>query len=81
MSTSSTFGRKLGHGIGRAAATTAHGAYVAVSYTGRFGADVIEGTSESYTGHSERLAAQRAAMRSHGSIAMTITPRKARVVA
>ena len=62
MTTSSSFGIKLGRGIGYAAAATVHGASVAVTATGKFGADVVTGTSTGYTDHSERLAAIRAGM-------------------
>ena len=63
MTTSSTsFGIKLGRGLGYAAAATVHGAAVAATATGKFGADVVTGTTTGYTDHSERLAAIRAGM-------------------
>lgn len=63
MTTSSTsFGIKLGRGLGYAAAATVHGAAVAATATGKFGADVVTGTTTGYTDHSARLAAIRAGM-------------------
>ena len=59
---SSSFGIKLGRGLGYAAAATVHGAAVAATATGKFGADVVTGTTTGYTDHSERLAAIRAGM-------------------
>lgn len=59
-STSSSLGLKLGRGLGYAAAATVHGASVAVTATGQFGADVVAGTAAGYTDHSARLAALRA---------------------
>ena len=59
MSASTTFGRSIGAAIGKSAAYAAHGAITAASYTGRFGADVVAGTSEGYSTKAAELAARR----------------------
>lgn len=76
---SSSFGIKLGRGIGYAAAATVHGACVAATATGQFGADVVAGTSAGYADHSARLAAVRAGQppARPASIAMKVAKAKA----
>lgn len=75
MTTSSSFGIKLGRGIGYAAAATVHGAAVAVTATGKFGADVVTGTTVGYSEHSERLAAIRAGMTSMPTLPAAKAPK------
>jgi len=54
-----TIANTLGRAIGATAAYTAHAAAVSIKSTGRFGVDLIDGTTEGYADHSARLAAQR----------------------
>jgi hypothetical protein len=73
-----TIASTIGRTIGATAAYTVHAAAVSVKATGRFGADVVLGTSEGYADHSERLAAQRAAYGVKSTkIAIAVKPRKA----
>lgn len=76
-----TFANAIGRAIGASAAYTAHAAAVGAKSTGRFGADVVIGTTEGYADHSERLAAQRklayAAPGAPKSIAISVAKRKA----
>ncbi len=78
MSTS-TIGRSIGAAIGKGAAYTAHGAIRAAQGTGRFGQDVIAGTTEGYTSKAAELSAAReriASSRSNAPVAITVTKRR-----
>lgn len=57
----STFGASIGKAVGTSAAYALHGAATAVSYTGRFGADIATGAATGYVETNTRLAAQREA--------------------
>jgi hypothetical protein len=54
-------GSMVGKFIGNTAAYAVHGATVAVTATGKFGADVVESTGTQYTVKSSELAARREA--------------------
>lgn len=58
-STTATFGRTIGAAIGKSAAYVGHAACVSASYTGRFGADLVAGTSEGYATKAAELAERR----------------------
>lgn len=78
MSTS-TFGRSIGAAIGKSAAYTAHGAIRAAQSTGRFGQDVLAGTTEGYASKAAELSAAReriAASRDNAPVAITVTKRR-----
>ena len=75
--TSKSFALSLGRGIGYTGAAVVHGAVVATRATGKFGADVVTGTTEGYADHSARLAAVRAGMTAPKSIAIKVTRAKA----
>ena len=72
----SSFGIKLGRGVGYAAAAVAHGAAVTVRATGQFGADVVTGTTEGYTEHSERFAALRLAALNGAPMTTPVVPKR-----
>lgn len=81
MSTS-TIGRSIGAAIGKGAAYTAHGAIRAAQGTGRFGQDVIAGTTEGYASKAAELAAVRAAIAAErGGKAIKVTVTKKRIAA
>ena len=83
MSTS-TIGKTIGAAIGKGAAYTAHGAIRAAQGTGRFGQDVIAGTTEGYTSKASELALARqriAAARGNAPVAITVTPSRKRAAA
>lgn len=77
----SSFGIKLGRGIGYTAAAVAHGAAVTVRATGQFGADVVTGTTDGYVEHSERFAALRLAALQGAPMTTPIVPKRAIKVA
>jgi len=67
-----TVGNKIGRAIGYTAAATVNASVVAAKATGRFGQDVINGTTEGYAEHSARFAAQRELVYGHNTIAVAI---------
>ncbi|MDM0116911.1 hypothetical protein QTI66_32815 [Variovorax sp. J22R133] len=79
MSTS-TIGGKLGVAIGKSAAYAAHGALRCAQGTGRFGQDLIEGTTDGYTAKAAELAKHRAKLLAERQqpVAVTVTRRTAR---
>lgn len=72
-----SIGIKLGRAVGYTGAAIAHGAISATKATGRFGEDVLVGTSAGYSEHSARLAAVRAQIAAErpASIAIVVKPR------
>lgn len=81
-----SIGNTLGRAIGYTAAAAVHGACATASATGRFGQDLMVGTTEAYSEHSERLALARAAVaraRESGIAIETVTvaPRRQRATA
>jgi hypothetical protein len=82
MSTS-TIGRSIGAAIGKGAAYTAHGAIRAAQGTGRFGQDVLAGTTEGYTSKAAELATRRLALAAQrqAPVAITVTSSRKRVAA
>ena len=64
--TNKTFGHSVGRALGYSAAAVVHGAVSTAQYTGRFGADVASGASESYAENAARFAAMRAARIAEG---------------
>ena len=58
--TTSTIGKTIGAAIGKGAAYTAHGAIRAAQGTGRFGQDVLAGTTEGYALKAQELSSRRA---------------------
>lgn len=62
MTTSSkSFGLSIGRALGYTGAAVAHGAIATAKATGRFGEDVLIGTTTGYIEHSARLAGLRLA--------------------
>lgn len=81
--TTSTIGKTIGAAIGKGAAYTAHGAIRAAQGTGRFGQDVMSGTTEGYTTKANELAARRlelAAAR-QAPVAITVSSSRKRATA
>ena len=79
MSTS-TIGRSIGAAIGKGAAYTAHGAIRAAQGTGRFGQDVLAGTTEGYTSKAAAPPPPRertASSRGNAPVAITVPERRA----
>lgn len=60
-SNSKSFGLTIGRALGYTGAAIAHGAITTAKATGRFGEDVLVGTTTGYTEHSARLAGLRLA--------------------
>lgn len=72
-STSTTFGTTIGSAIGKGAAYIGHGAVLSVQATGRFGADVVAGSSAAYTAKAAELKARReAAIAAHRAQAQAV---------
>lgn len=78
-----TVGNKIGRAIGYTAAATVNASIVAAKATGRFGQEVIDGTTEGYAEHSARFAAQRELVygTGTGTIAVAVVKRKAKATA
>lgn len=76
MSTSTTVGIKLGRAIGYTGAAIAHGAISTAKATGRFGEDVLVGTSAGYAEHSARLAAVRAQVTASRPVSIAISVKR-----
>lgn len=70
-------GNTIGRAIGYTAAATVNAAVVTAKATGRFGEDVVLGTTTGYAEHSARFAALRAeiAAQRPASIAITVKRR------
>ncbi len=83
MSASTTFGKTIGAAIGKTAAYTAHAAIRTAQGTGRFGQDVLAGTTEGYTSKASELAERRLALAAQrqAPVAITVTKSKRRVTA
>ncbi|MDP2323509.1 MAG: hypothetical protein Q8N51_05710 [Gammaproteobacteria bacterium] len=76
-----SFGNTIGRAVGYSAAALAHGAAVSVNATGRFGRDVVLGTTEGYVEHSERFATLRLAALNGAPMTSPIVPKRAIKVA
>lgn len=68
----------IGSSIGNSAAYAVHGAARAVVGTGRFGADVVASTQDSYVSKAAELAARREAIlaQRQAPIAIAVSARK-----
>ena len=81
MSTStSTFGASIGRALGTTGAYALHGAATAVSYTGRFGADIATGAATGYVETNTRLAAMREAAKAQREFAPIVAPQPTRSI-
>lgn len=79
---SKSFGNSVGRAIGYTAAATVNATVVAAKATGRFGQDVIDGTTDGYAEHAARFAAQRELVYGqHKSIAVAVVRPRARAKA
>lgn len=70
--TNTTFGRSIGAAIGKSAAYVGHAAISGASYTGRFGADVLDGTKDGYSSKAAELAARRNSPEAQARIAAPV---------
>jgi hypothetical protein len=68
-----SIGIKLGRALGYTGAAIAHGSIATAKATGKFGEDVLVGTSAGYAEHSERFATQRAAIYGKRPASIAIT--------
>jgi hypothetical protein len=68
-----SIGIKLGRALGYTGAAIAHGSIATAKATGKFGEDVLIGTTAGYAEHSERFAAQRAAIYGKRPASIAIT--------
>lgn len=73
-STSTTFGTTIGSAIGKGAAYAVHGVALSAQATGRFGADVVAGSSAAYTAKAAELKARRDAARAAHEAKMAAAP-------
>jgi hypothetical protein len=72
-STSTTFGTTIGSALGKSAAYAVHGVALSAQATGRFGADVVAGSSAAYTAKAAELKARReAAIAAHRAQAQAV---------
>lgn len=71
-----TVGNTIGRAIGYSAAATVNAAVVATKATGRFGEDIVSGTTTAYVEHSARFASLRAEHNQQRSISVAIVPKR-----
>lgn len=73
--TTKTIGFTLGTALGAGAAYAAHGAIRAAQGTGRFGQDVLSGTTSGYQNKAAQLAAARQQILEQRQAPVSIKPR------
>ena len=74
-----SIGNTIGSSIGKSAAYIGHATIRSAQMTGRFGADLVEGTKDGYTSKAAELAARREA--AIGQVKLEAPVRRARVAA